>query len=825
MAKFLSEAQLMSEVRRCEFCAEKPCKDGCPANCSPADFIMAMKCADKIDYKRATSIIMGSNPLGGVCGAVCPEKHCMAKCVHKTFDQAINIPEVQATIIEKAKQLKYMPKFNVAKPNGKKVAIIGAGPAGLGAAAVLSQLGYEITFFEKEKIAGGMCNLIPDARLDKNVTATDIEFLKGLGTINFKFNAAILDPEKPLQEGFAAVLICTGLDAPMQLNIPGKEHILIWDNFLREPKKHSLQNKRVAIIGGGAVAVDCGFIAKENKAKSVDLICLENNPDMPITAHERKVLLDAEIGIVSKTSVTKISQAADGSFILEAAKINFPRGGTFKPEQIVPHSERTIKDYDVIIMAIGAKSSMPKVANSKVFYAGDIINGATTVVEAVASGKNIALEAHAALSNTKKPEIKKNVKSYATLAGRIDLPVSLTADFFGRPIISPFLLSAAPPSDGYENMKKAYKAGWAGGVMKTAFDNVPIHIPAEYMFVYNQDTYANCDNVSGHHLDRVCREIAMLVKEFPDRLTIGSTGGPVTGNDENDKKVWQANTRMLDQSGAMGVEYSLSCPQGGDGTEGDIVSQNARLTAKIIDWVMEASDPNIPKLFKLTGAVTSIYPIVDAIRNVFKKYPEKKAGITLANTFPTVAFRKGEKKTWEEGIVTGMSGDGVRNISYLTLVNVAPLGVTVSGNGGPMDYKAAADFLALGVKTVQFCTIALKYGVEVIDHLHSGLSYLMLDRGMKSVAELIGCALPKPITGFMELSPTKKVSSVIKELCEHCGNCTRCPYLAITLDAEKVPVIDPAKCIGCSLCTQKCFAKALLMRERTQAETAMLHEE
>lgn len=142
-----------------------------------------------------------------------------------------------------------------------------------------------------------------------------------------------------------------------------------------------------------------------------------------------------------------------------------------------------------------------------------------------------------------------------------------------------------------------------------------------------------------------------------DRLTIGSTGGPVSGQDESDRTDWQSNTKKLEASGAMGIEYSLSCPQGGDGTEGDMVSQNAELTAKITDWIMEIGDPDIPKLFKLTAAVTSIVPILRAIRGVLDRYPNKRAGITLANSFPTLAFRPSTGRRWEEGVVVGMSGE------------------------------------------------------------------------------------------------------------------------------------------------------------------------
>jgi dihydropyrimidine dehydrogenase (NAD+) subunit PreA len=141
-----------------------------------------------------------------------------------------------------------------------------------------------------------------------------------------------------------------------------------------------------------------------------------------------------------------------------------------------------------------------------------------------------------------------------------------------------------------------------------------------------------------------------------------------------------------------------------------------------------------------------------------------------------------------------------------------------------MDYKAAAHFLALGAKTVQFCTIAMKYGYGIIDELHSGLSHLMEERGIPSVGKLIGRALPNPVTGFMELSAVKKISAVNGTLCQHCGNCTRCPYMAITLDKKLVPGTDASKCVGCSICVQNCFSGALYMRERTAKETKLLCE-
>lgn len=825
---FLTEAQLKNEFAKCEFCEEKPCKTACPADCSAADFIMAARVFGASDLKRSAAQIMKNNPLGGVCGMVCPDRFCMDACVHKKFDSAVNIPAVQATIVKKARELGGITGFAKPESNGKKIAIIGAGPAGLGAASVLGSLGYKVDIFEKDKVAGGMCNLIPEYRLSREMLKEDIKFLTTLGDIAIKTNTEVADPESLLAKGYNAVIVATGLTEPIKLGIDNENLAIVGLEYLKDPKKYKFNSEaKVAIIGGGATAADCAMTAKLNGAENVEMIALESVGEMPLTSREMNELLENRIEITGRTKVLSIIKKGNSVAGLKTIKVALPKGVKFNLKDIkdLPGSESERADISTVIIAIGARSKKEKSSNPSVFYAGDCIQGPTTVVEAIAAGKNTALQVDAYLNNKKKPKFENMVKSDVVLAGYIHTPVSLETDFFGRKISTPFLLSAAPPSDGYDQMKKAYEAGWSGGIMKTSFDNVPIHIPGEYMHVFNELTYGNCDNVSGHPLDRVCREVQKLVKEFPDRLTMASTGGPVTGNDESDKKVWQSNTKKLEAAGAMGIEYSLSCPQGGDGTEGDIVSQNAALTAKIIDWIMEVSNPEIPKLFKLTAAVTSIIPIVNAIKKVLAKYPNKKAGITLANTFPTMCFRPGNKKEWEEGILVGMSGDGVTPISYLTLANVSSLGVHVSGNGGPMDYKAAMNFLALGVKTVQFCTIVTKHGYGIFSELVNGTSNLMKERGIKSMKELIGIALPKPITPFMELSPVKKISTCNTELCLICGNCSRCPYQAISLDKDRHPVTDAAKCIGCSICVQKCFSGALSMRDRTPEETAALKED
>jgi NADPH-dependent glutamate synthase beta subunit-like oxidoreductase/dihydroorotate dehydrogenase/Pyruvate/2-oxoacid:ferredoxin oxidoreductase delta subunit len=786
---------------------------------------MAARVGNPSDIRRSAAEIMFANPLGGVCGMVCQDTLCVAACTRKKFDGAINIPLVQATIVALAKRLGGIPESSRPKPIGKRVAVIGGGPAGLGASAALAQMGYTVDIYEQSERLGGMMDLIPEHRLDKKAIGTDIQFILSLGQISVKTGTKVENPNELLKQGYMAVCVTTGLWKPIELGIENENLAIRMVDLLSRPFAHKFDG-RVAVIGGGATAIDCAITAKQCGAKQVELFMLEKLSEMPLTVKERMELVDFDIEVNGRIRVSKIIK--DGEIIsgIKTIKVELPAGRLFNPANIrdLPGTEATRDGFNAVVVAIGMRASQSRQQSEGLFYAGDILTGPKTVVQAVASGKNAALEIDAYVKNENAPVIEKPTKSYYILPGYNPAPVSLATEFFGRPIHSPYLISASPSTDGLEQMTKAYKAGWAGGVMKTAFDNVPIHIPSEYMFTFNPYTYANSDNVSGHPLDRVCGEVEQLVKKWPDRLTMASTGGPVTGNDEDDAAGWQSNTKKLEAAGAMGIEYSLSCPQGGDGTEGAIVSQNAALTAKIIDWIMQVGDPDIPKLFKLSAAVTSIAPILRAIRKVLDRYPNKKAGITLANSFPTLAFRSATGHAWDEGVIVGMSGEGVTPISYLTLAQAVPEGIEISGNGGPMNYKAAMDFIALGVKTVQFCTIVMKQGYGIIHDLESGTSFLMQERGIRSMKELIGIAQPNPIIDFMALTPIKKISRANFDLCVSCGNCVRCPYLAITLDEKGFPCTDPTRCIGCSICALKCFTGAITMRTRSAEELAMLKE-
>ena len=301
----MTPAQLQTELLRCEYCEEKPCKEACPVNCSPFDFIMAARVGNPSDIRRSAAEIMHANPLGGVCGMVCPDTLCMAACTRKKFDGSINIPLVQATIVEMAKDLGGIPEFSRSKPNGKKVAVVGGGPAGLGAAAALAQMGYTVDIFESGDRLGGMMNLIPDHRLDKKVVETDIQFLLSLGNITAKTGTKVENPKELLKKGYEAVCVTAGLWKPIELGIPNEDLAIKMVDLLSKPSAHKFDGS-VAVIGGGATAIDCAITAKGCGAKHVELFMLEKLSEMPLTAKERQELLDFDIEVNGRIRVSQI---------------------------------------------------------------------------------------------------------------------------------------------------------------------------------------------------------------------------------------------------------------------------------------------------------------------------------------------------------------------------------------------------------------------------------------------------------------------------------------------------------------------------------------
>lgn len=374
---YLNTPQLKAELDRCLNCKNAPCMNACPVNCNPQEFI---NYARQQDYAESVKTIARNNPLGQTCGLICPDKFCMAACTRNRIDFAINIPKVQATILEKHRQESYCSLPS--ELNGKKIAIIGAGPAGIAAAAELAKAGYKVDLFEADNKIGGALNMIPQSRLPHEVLEKDWNFIchKERADLHLETPA---NPDEMLEKGFDGVIVATGEPHCMGLGISGEEYCVSFMDYLKHPEKYQTAG-RVAVIGGGNVAADCAFTAHDGGASGVELFVRRRLSDMKITRSEIFDLMDRQVDFTTMTSPEKIEEK-NGKLSL------FTRKNHFVESRLQPLENTCIErpGFSLIVKAIGSYADA-KSDSDKIIYAGDCKHGGSTVVEAIASGREAA---------------------------------------------------------------------------------------------------------------------------------------------------------------------------------------------------------------------------------------------------------------------------------------------------------------------------------------------------------------------------------------------------------------------------------------------------
>ena len=383
-ARYLNDEELQKELSRCLQCAAKPCLKACPVKCSPYDFIKAAKSKD---WKTAASHISEHNPLGEICGLVCPDKFCVQYCVRAQVDKAIAIPAVQATIMKKNREIKQDSAVQNIKANGKKVAVIGFGPAGMGAASKLLANGFSVTVFEKEKIFGGALNLIPSYRLPREVVQYECQKFMQNPLFEVRFSTMITDYGKLLQEGFAAVIATVGEQKKRELKIKGAEFAIDYNDYLDNREKYRTQGA-VAVIGGGSTAVDCAVCASLSGASAVEMFVRRGAENMRITAEEKQILMKYGIKVSNFTRPAEIIKNND-EFTLLTLKTCFDKDGNLQDVNDCPNHNG---EWKYIIKALGNVRDKEPENKQGIYYAGDYVNGSSTVVEAIASGKKVAEE-------------------------------------------------------------------------------------------------------------------------------------------------------------------------------------------------------------------------------------------------------------------------------------------------------------------------------------------------------------------------------------------------------------------------------------------------
>ncbi|MBR3423727.1 MAG: NADPH-dependent glutamate synthase, partial [Clostridia bacterium] len=418
------------EAARCLNCKNPACVAGCPVGVNIPGFIK--KIAEG-DFEGAYAVISETSSLPAICGRVCPqESQCEAKCVRGIKAEPVGIGRLErfAADFHSAKK-KEGAAASAAAPckNGKKVAIAGSGPAGLACAGDLAKLGYDVTVFEALHTPGGVLVYgIPEFRLPKAIVAEEIEGLCDLG-VKFECNTVVgrtVSVDELFDEGFEAVFIGTGAGLPRFMNIPGENlngvfsanEFLTRINLMKAYREGAdtpvMRPKKVAVVGGGNVAMDAARCALRLGADEVSIVYRRSEAELPARAEE--VEHAKEEGIVFRLLTNPVRIIGDENMFVRGIEcvrmeLGEPDASGRRRPVAVEGSEFTL-DVDCVIMAIGTspnpliRTTTPGLdceswggiktggegATSRpgVFAGGDAVTGAATVILAMGAGKTAA---------------------------------------------------------------------------------------------------------------------------------------------------------------------------------------------------------------------------------------------------------------------------------------------------------------------------------------------------------------------------------------------------------------------------------------------------
>ncbi len=309
---------IQAEARRCLYCVDAPCQKGCPASVDVAQFIRHLRYAD---VKSAKRVIKQANPLGGICGTLCPsEELCQKNCTMGRCGAPIHIRDLQKFACANAAYSPVLPEAN-----GKKVAVVGAGPAGLGCAAALAALGYQVEVFEKDACAAGVvAREIPGYRIDGAVVDNDLAELPGERVrIHYNSPVAAEDITGKLSNEYDAVFVGAGLSADRMSGVdiaPGAP-VVGCSRFLAGLKSGAVESVSgtVVVIGGGDSAIDAVCSSLEFGAEKAVLAYRRSRGEMP--ACDEEFLAAADKGVELMYMVSPVSIAAEG----DGAEVTFVR--------------------------------------------------------------------------------------------------------------------------------------------------------------------------------------------------------------------------------------------------------------------------------------------------------------------------------------------------------------------------------------------------------------------------------------------------------------------------------------------------------------------
>jgi glutamate synthase (NADPH/NADH) small chain len=439
-----NEEQALAEAARCITCPNPQCVKGCPVELDIPAFIKLIK---EKKYDEAIRKVKEKNSLPAICGRVCPqEEQCQQLCAMGKKGEPVSIGRLERFVadLELQKGVTIPP---VSNSTGKKVAIIGAGPAGLTAAADLAKLGHKVVVFEALHLAGGVLVYgIPEFRLPKRIVQAEVDYIKGLG-VELRTDAMIgrlFTIDELFKKGFDAVFVGTGAGLPQFMGVPGENlggiyssnEFLIRVNLMKsylfpEFDTPIRVGKHVAVIGGGNVAMDSARSALRLGAEEVCIVYRRSREEMPARLEE--VLNAEEEGITCKFLAAPVRFIGDeGGWVKAMECICMELGppdesGRRRP--IPVKGSEFVMETDTVIVAIGRTPNpiiqrtteglevtkwgtietdeKGKTSIKGVYAGGDIVTGEATVISAMGAGKKAARSIHRYLTRKKKLQRKK----------------------------------------------------------------------------------------------------------------------------------------------------------------------------------------------------------------------------------------------------------------------------------------------------------------------------------------------------------------------------------------------------------------------------------
>ncbi len=398
-----------------------PCQEACPAHVDVPLYIDHIR---RGRYLEAYKIMSNDNPFPAICGRVC-EHPCETQCRRNNTDEALQVRLLKRTAADEtfAACGDKLPLPAMSSPNGKKVAIIGSGPAGLTAAYFLARWGYQVSVFESQPVAGGMLAVgIPDYRLPKDILGEEINRIRRMG-VKIRTGMVFgqdLTLEQLQDEGFASVLFTIGTHEDRQLSLAGEELEGVESSieFLRLVnlgRLEGLHGERIAVIGGGNAALDAARTALRLGAEKVTILYRRQEEDMP--ALKEEVAQAREEGVEFLFLKAPSRFAGDGQieklYFQEVELGDYDDSGRRKP--VLTGKETGFLEVHRVICALGQKveTEMEPVLkecckNPHVFAAGDCVTGPTSVIDAIARGKEAAQEIDLFLEGTGELETLKD---------------------------------------------------------------------------------------------------------------------------------------------------------------------------------------------------------------------------------------------------------------------------------------------------------------------------------------------------------------------------------------------------------------------------------